>query len=275
MSADDRARDVEEASGRLAGATSAEAFEAELGRVLASVLGATAARLHEPVEAPPLADGWARLELRDRRGSLGWLDVFPAIAEREEAVAFVTAGAALALRAVHEAAEARRAVEAAEARVRMLEAALLAATASAEGVALVGPGGEVAFGDPALRVPVASPAPARRAARIVTPWDPVAPAARRAVKEREVADLPGYRLILPYDSDKRVERRTARMREEWGLTPARAHVLAYVARGLSNKEIASLLDITEATVEAHLTAILRASGTPSRAALVASFWSAS
>lgn len=49
------------------------------------------------------------------------------------------------------------------------------------------------------------------------------------------------------------------------LTPRQREVLALVVEGLSNREIAERLNLAEATVKVHITAILRAYGVNSRA----------
>ncbi|MCA1974316.1 MAG: LuxR C-terminal-related transcriptional regulator, partial [Caenispirillum sp.] len=49
------------------------------------------------------------------------------------------------------------------------------------------------------------------------------------------------------------------------LTRRQAMVLEKLAEGLSNKEIARALDITEITVKAHISAILRKFGVTTRA----------
>jgi DNA-binding NarL/FixJ family response regulator len=51
---------------------------------------------------------------------------------------------------------------------------------------------------------------------------------------------------------------------EIGLTERQAQVLALLARGLSNREIAAHLDLSEGTVKIHVTAILKALGVASR-----------
>ena len=51
---------------------------------------------------------------------------------------------------------------------------------------------------------------------------------------------------------------------EFGLTERQAQVLALVARGLSNREIAGHLDLSEGTVKIHVTAILKTLGVASR-----------
>ena len=51
---------------------------------------------------------------------------------------------------------------------------------------------------------------------------------------------------------------------EIGLTERQAQVLALLARGLSNREIAAHLELSEGTVKIHVTAILKALGVASR-----------
>lgn len=66
--------------------------------------------------------------------------------------------------------------------------------------------------------------------------------------------------------------RIARAAERWKLTPRQVEVLALVARGCSNHEIAVRIGTGEKTVEAHMTQILKRSARHSRAALIAHFW---
>lgn len=57
---------------------------------------------------------------------------------------------------------------------------------------------------------------------------------------------------------------------QFGLTERQAEVLALLTRGLSNREIAARLELSEGTVKIHVTAILKALGVASRTqALVA------
>ena len=58
----------------------------------------------------------------------------------------------------------------------------------------------------------------------------------------------------------------------WRLTRRQAEVLAEVARGLSNRDIATALGCAGSTVELHVTAVLDKAGCQSRAQLVARFW---
>lgn len=55
----------------------------------------------------------------------------------------------------------------------------------------------------------------------------------------------------------------------WGLTSKQVEVVALLANGLSNKEIASQLGCSERTVETHLTSIFAKAGVAGRTALVA------
>ena len=59
----------------------------------------------------------------------------------------------------------------------------------------------------------------------------------------------------------------------WQLTPRQADVLALVAAGKTNKEIAQQLACADNTVELHVTNVLRKAGLSSRSQLIARFWS--
>jgi DNA-binding CsgD family transcriptional regulator len=72
------------------------------------------------------------------------------------------------------------------------------------------------------------------------------------------ADLAGGRLAL-------AERR-------WQLSPQQSRVLAKVADGTPNRTIAAMLEISERTVEAHVTALLAKAEVENRAELVAKLW---
>ena len=52
------------------------------------------------------------------------------------------------------------------------------------------------------------------------------------------------------------------------LTPRQMDVLRLVARGLSNRDIAQSLDLSEGTVKLHVTAILKALAVPNRTSAV-------
>ncbi len=67
--------------------------------------------------------------------------------------------------------------------------------------------------------------------------------------------------------------RVPRAAKAWKLTDRQVRVLGHVVLGLSNKEIAGLLQCAERTVEIHVTELLRRSGAASRAMITARFWS--
>lgn len=70
----------------------------------------------------------------------------------------------------------------------------------------------------------------------------------------------------PIDHDPRASGLTARgTRGSAMLTPRQRMVLELVIEGLSNREIADRLDLAEATIKVHMTAILRAYGVNNRA----------
>jgi DNA-binding NarL/FixJ family response regulator len=70
-------------------------------------------------------------------------------------------------------------------------------------------------------------------------------------------------------TDDRLQRAAAL----WRLTRRQREVLGQLARGLSNKEIATSLGCAVSTVELHVSQLFRRSGVQGRAALVARFWS--
>jgi DNA-binding CsgD family transcriptional regulator len=70
-----------------------------------------------------------------------------------------------------------------------------------------------------------------------------------------------------------VAERLGRAVEAWDLTARQIEVLELLAQGEANKEIAQALDCAENTVELHVTRLLRKSGAPTRAKLIARFWS--
>jgi DNA-binding CsgD family transcriptional regulator len=70
------------------------------------------------------------------------------------------------------------------------------------------------------------------------------------------------------------ERRLADAIVRWRLSPRQAQVLARVAQGEANKEIAAALSCAENTVELHMTQVMRKADVTSRAQLIARFWSA-
>lgn len=69
-----------------------------------------------------------------------------------------------------------------------------------------------------------------------------------------------------------LQRLVARRQREWELSNRQAEVLALLVGGASNKQIAAALGCAPRTAELHVSALLEKSGQPSRAALVAMFW---
>ncbi len=66
--------------------------------------------------------------------------------------------------------------------------------------------------------------------------------------------------------------RARRCRDRWKLTPRQVEVLALLATGSSNKEIAACLGCSTRTVELHLTNLFRKAACGRRTVLIARFW---
>ncbi len=76
-------------------------------------------------------------------------------------------------------------------------------------------------------------------------------------------------------SDRQGISETEQVSAQWKLTPRQEDVLRQLVAGASNKEIADALGCSTKTVEHHVTAILRASGSQTRAEVVAKVWKVS
>lgn len=63
-----------------------------------------------------------------------------------------------------------------------------------------------------------------------------------------------------------------RARERWALTAREVEVLAHIAAGLSNRDIAQRLAASERTVEIHVSALLRKAHADTRSQLVIDLW---
>lgn len=74
------------------------------------------------------------------------------------------------------------------------------------------------------------------------------------------------------DASEMVDVLAARAAELWGLTRRQSDVLACIAKGASNKDIASALGISVRTVEIHVTTILARAGVETRSALASAMW---
>ena len=79
-------------------------------------------------------------------------------------------------------------------------------------------------------------------------------------------------LVVVRERGAEISARLGEAAARWRLTPRQGEVLARLIAGDANKTIAERLHCTEATVEAHVTQILRKSATNSRAELAATFW---
>jgi DNA-binding NarL/FixJ family response regulator len=93
-----------------------------------------------------------------------------------------------------------------------------------------------------------------------------------ATEAREIK-APGHRphwlvVLAPEAPDERVARAALR----WKLTKRQIEVLSLAAKGEANKSIADELGCAVATVEVHMSAILRKTGLENRAQLVSRFW---
>jgi DNA-binding CsgD family transcriptional regulator len=94
----------------------------------------------------------------------------------------------------------------------------------------------------------------------------------RASLAESQQELEAARHALAARRDPRLEDRLAAVGTAWRPTPGQLRVLAHLVVGMNNKEIAAKTGITEATVEAHVTRLLRKSGTENRTALAVAFW---
>ncbi len=77
-------------------------------------------------------------------------------------------------------------------------------------------------------------------------------------------------IVVPADAREAVARSAPRCGDDplarrYGLTPAQTRVLQHLAEGVSNREIADLLGVTEGTVKIHVSAVMRALNVSNRA----------
>jgi DNA-binding NarL/FixJ family response regulator len=87
-----------------------------------------------------------------------------------------------------------------------------------------------------------------------------------------VEGAPGHLLVILHDREADARSRLATVTPRWGLTPRQAGVLALVAQGESNRNVAGRLGCSEKTVELHVSALLAKTRCSSRSQLVARFW---
>lgn len=91
-----------------------------------------------------------------------------------------------------------------------------------------------------------------------------------AVEMRGCAD---YHLVLFTGAHDDLVHRTRALAQRFRLTGRQSRVLALVARGDTNKQIAVKLKIAPKTAEVHVSAVLKKMRCDSRARLIACFWS--
>ena len=104
--------------------------------------------------------------------------------------------------------------------------------------------------------------------RLVSPPNP--PVLLRAFGFPDGGDAQRARiLILMEDVARRKERGTEKARERFGLTAREQGVLSSLARGHTNKEIASALGITEQTVKEHIKHIMEKTRSTTRTGILA------
>jgi DNA-binding CsgD family transcriptional regulator len=85
--------------------------------------------------------------------------------------------------------------------------------------------------------------------------------------------MPERHLVMVGPASTAGRRRCRELGRRWELTSREQQVLELVVRGLSNKTIATELEIRLRTVELHVTNLLAKSGCDGRTALTAIFWS--
>jgi two-component system, NarL family, response regulator DevR len=87
----------------------------------------------------------------------------------------------------------------------------------------------------------------------------------RAVAEGEAVCPPGYaRVLFDFVAQQSDQLPNRRKREEWGLTRREQQLIPLIGQGLSNKEIANSLNLSEQTVKNHIHRILKKVGVSDR-----------
>jgi DNA-binding NarL/FixJ family response regulator len=87
----------------------------------------------------------------------------------------------------------------------------------------------------------------------------------RTVAEGQVACPARYtRVLFDFIATQTEELPNSRKHVEWGLTRREQQLIPLIGRGLSNKEIANYLNLSEQTIKNHIHRILRKVGVPDR-----------
>jgi DNA-binding CsgD family transcriptional regulator len=92
------------------------------------------------------------------------------------------------------------------------------------------------------------------------------------VSRLAVAGCPVRYLVVQRGEHDTLSPRTSIASARWKLTPREAEILALLARGSSNKEIAVALACAQRTVEVHVTQLFRKAEVQNRSALSAAVW---
>src|SRR5215469_4245909 len=94
----------------------------------------------------------------------------------------------------------------------------------------------------------------------------------RAVAEGQAVCPPGYAQVL-FDCIARQaeELPNSRKRTQWGLTRREQQLIPLIGQGLSNKEIANHLSLSEQTIKNHIHRILRKVGVPDRLSVLEAY----
>jgi DNA-binding CsgD family transcriptional regulator len=176
------------------------------------------------------------------------------------------------LRALIEPLRARLILEQRLLRADLFEKGIAAALdLTAETIVLCTRDGRIAHGSAAARARLDSEPELRARLRSVLAGAHLPGVGRTSLR---VAGLPEHFLVslgVPPGRGGLADR-LAIARRAFRLTERQSQVLVRLVQGDANKQIAEHLRCAEATVEVHVTALLRKSGTQSRAALAARFW---
>jgi len=101
--------------------------------------------------------------------------------------------------------------------------------------------------------------------------DPTRPVLLRGfgLPDREGSSQQGRILILMEEVAQRKDTHREEAVKRYRLTPREHVVIRYLAKGLTNKEIANLLDISEPTVKSHIRNIMEKTKTTTRTGILA------
>lgn len=150
------------------------------------------------------------------------------------------------------------------------QALLVALEALSRPALLVDDTGEIQFANAAGRHAQEHGGPAL-GDRVRAALQPAASPSAFAVTPIRSRGMPPYYMLIAHPESP-LQERIAAAAIRWGLTHRQSQVLALVATGATNREVALKLECTEHTVELHVGAILTKSRAETRTALVAQLW---